>query len=157
MLFPDEIHLFKREEIAPSWGVGKNPQDRKFEIVNYQLIEKVCPNYKENVCLIHFKRPLICKAFPIQASPMMIMTDPDCTWVIESKKKNPGSIRPPPGTFPKNSEEVKAWRKICQKVILIYQKIGKVGYHWNYNLDTSKWVMLPSPKKKISLIKKLNQ
>lgn len=152
MLFPDEIHLFKREEISPAWGLGNNPQDKNFQIITYQLSNKICPNYKEKACLIHLKRPLVCKAFPIQATPMM-MTDPDCTWIIESKIKNPGSLGPPPGTFPRDSEEFKAWREIRQRATSIYEKIGKTGCQWDYNIEKSKWIMKPLPKKKISLSK----
>ena len=53
MLFPNETHLFKREDIAPNWGIGKTPQTKNFEVVTYQLIKTICPHYRENACLIH--------------------------------------------------------------------------------------------------------
>ena len=62
-LLPNEIKLFKKEDISPMWGIGKS---KPTVIRVAQLNTQDCPHIrKDDLCAIYEKRPVICRAHPL--------------------------------------------------------------------------------------------
>ena len=63
--FKEDINLFPKEYIKPSYGYGKRIRQLK-KIQAYQLDKNVCPHLdRRNFCNIYSTRPRACKAFPL--------------------------------------------------------------------------------------------
>jgi len=64
----EETKLFPEKFVSPSFGIGYGGKDRPKHILIYQLNVNECPHLSEgNLCKIHEKRPLSCRAFPLES------------------------------------------------------------------------------------------
>lgn len=90
-LFPWEKHLFPFEHIKPSLGLGIDPEYSSFKIFLYTYDEFRCCHLKENYCLIHTKRPLVCKSYPFrvkrQRDENIYIVAPECSAIQGWPKK----------------------------------------------------------------------
>lgn len=63
-LMPDERRLFPESKVKPAVGLGRDPKERSFEVIAYQLTEDTCPHLNGNLCEIYADRPSSCRQFP---------------------------------------------------------------------------------------------
>lgn len=70
-LLPDERKLFNKNVLKPALGKGKNPNNRNFKILAFQLTENICPHLKNSQCDIYNERPTSCRAYPVSYVPDM--------------------------------------------------------------------------------------
>lgn len=68
-----EVPLFEAQALAPQLAGGK-----KRRILTYQIATDGCPHLKGNDCSIYEKRPLVCRAYPVQDC---LVPDARCTFV----------------------------------------------------------------------------
>jgi len=67
LLTEEEKKLFDEKDVSPALGLGK--EGSPVQIASYQLNVAKCPHIDENNrCKIYDKRPLVCRAFPINAT-----------------------------------------------------------------------------------------
>lgn len=145
MLLPEECHLFSKEHVIPSWGVGKHPKKDDFQMITYQMTENVCPQYKESKCQIYQNRPIKCRSYPLEAivnhklKRIVWMISPDCSWSQEMKKRYP--LSPPQNSIPKNSIEYRTSLVLSEFYRQIDLQIGKMR-SWQFDVVKRKWVRM---------------
>jgi Fe-S-cluster containining protein len=131
-LFPDEAELFKKQNIAPAIGSGKDPKDPDFRIIAFQLTINDCPQLDRDLCKIYKKRPYSCRQFPFSLEPnieggVKLGIDMNCP----SAKQLVNSFQ----NF-KFSE-----RKYAEKLFRIKLMVNnRPDIHWLYDLKTCKWI-----------------
>jgi Fe-S-cluster containining protein len=131
-LLPDEVKLFKKQNIAPAIGQGKNPKDPDFQIISFQLTANDCPQLDRDLCKIYEKRPYSCRQFPFSLEPnieggIKLGVDMNCP-----------SARQLVDSF-QNFKFIE--RKYAEKLLQIKLMVsGSTDIHWLYDLKTSKWI-----------------
>lgn len=130
-LLPNEVSLFKKENITPALGRGKTPGHPDFQIEAYQLAEEVCPQLKGRFCTVYEDRPVSCKQFPFSLEPGypgpvlgVDLNCPSARALLETNKKF------------EFKELVEA-----EKLLLIKMRIQlNPDLYWFYDLKMRKWV-----------------
>jgi len=87
-LMPEETRLFSRHLIYPqfAYGVKGRSRPRPETVISYQIGVGECPhlNKADNMCKIYEDRPLSCRAFPIEVTPIGIIIDRNCKYVRQA-------------------------------------------------------------------------
>jgi len=125
-----EIRLFQRKLISPHLAIGKN---KPRHIISYQLNVPVCPHLTEkNKCRIYNKRPLSCKAFPLETiTSTMSLKCPIVNSHMKEKERAPWEL---------STTEFDAAQSIRKYISSRYQKYGKASSKvWNFDLRTKSW------------------
>ena len=142
-LWPDEIHLFLKNTISPSYGIGKT-SDSVNGIYMYQLNIDDCPHLTTSKeCKIYDKRPLSCRVFPligIDLNLAFLAKNRDCNFINQTERKL-GSL-----DFiftPKFFSAPDCWKALNRNLRKIFNKqidARLMGLHiFSYNLKTQKW------------------
>lgn len=131
-LLPNELGLFPAETVVPLYGAGLKGKSRpRPEVIYaYQILQNVCPHLtEENLCDVYDRRPLACRAFPLEIA----LLNTQCTWVNQHFKENNSTPRSQLdlGDIPKYHD-------------MLFKHIGSYAkryfYMWAWNLKTRKWV-----------------
>jgi len=81
-LFPWEVHLFPREMVEPSLGLGEKPGCEGFKVFLYLYRGPGCIHFQGERCAIHDQRPLVCRSYPFRArkagGKTVFVTSPEC-------------------------------------------------------------------------------
>jgi Fe-S-cluster containining protein len=68
-LIPEEAEWFPKDLVVPQYGVGIRGKSRPRPdvVISFQLDAMVCPwfDHQARDCTIRYKRPLVCRAYPI--------------------------------------------------------------------------------------------
>jgi Fe-S-cluster containining protein len=141
----DETKLFPEEYVSPSYGMGYGGKDRPKHVILYQLNVSECPYlFEGNLCKIHDKRPLSCRAFPLEsAGPFgTIVTKPAYCRFVEDYIRKQGPLN----TQFKTPEEFIApeeWAAISKINEQVREKFIEhrrdAELFWSFNLKTKKW------------------
>ena len=137
-LFPAECKLFPSGDIAPLYGYGVKGRSRPRPAVIgfYQYTRNICEHLTpDNKCSIYEKRPLACRAFPVEWTPEGIHLDRTCRFIREHLEEGETFIAVPAKLFP--ADVLIAETKITN-AILAYARAYEVG--WTYDLRTKRWV-----------------
>ncbi|MDH5690217.1 MAG: YkgJ family cysteine cluster protein [Candidatus Bathyarchaeota archaeon] len=140
MLFRDEIKLFPEELVQPCLGIGKRPDHSSFRILTYQLTSNICPHLKNKNCLIHEKRPSMCRGYPLrfrepEPDKYYFEMAPECT-ALEKIKREYGDTtqisfdpeKEPQAFLSRREESTLFWKLPSGK----YKR-------WVFNLKTKQW------------------
>ena len=135
-LLPNERKLFLSYQIRPLYGAGLKGKSRpRPEVIYaYQIVQNRCPHLTEqNLCAIYEKRPIACRAFPLQSFPLGLMMDRRCTWVKQRFQEGESTPREKLdlGDMPKYHDRL---TKCIKKYVKEYPFI------WLWDLKTRKWV-----------------
>ena len=127
-----EIRLFQRKLISPHFAIGKN---KPRHIISYQLNVTVCPHLTEkNKCRIYDKRPLTCKAFPLEVISAELTLSLKCP-IVNSHMKD--KVRAPWKLLTTEIDAVQRSRKYISNRC---QKYGKASSKlWDFDLRTKSW------------------
>jgi len=124
LLFPGEVSLFPAgaDYIKPYWGRGKAPKIRP---VSYQVDTERCPLLSpDNLCTVYERRPLTCRAYPINLLEMIqdggYKSQTPCNIVHGFMGSLPADI-------------VEAHQTISDRMM-------NSGFTWIWDLETSQWV-----------------
>jgi Fe-S-cluster containining protein len=89
-LTKNEVKLFPRDIVSPSFGRGKNASNI-YAITRWQINVNVCPFLMQNnECKIYEKRPLTCRRFPLMSLDIMrtrIAYAKGCSFVDKIEKE----------------------------------------------------------------------
>ena len=138
-LFPSERILFPEDIIKPQVGIGRNPSDKKFKIIAYQMFENTCPLLINNKCTIYEKRPIACRAFPLY--PFIIVgrgvitkVDPYCTALEKMGIVKPDeSVVFNPSSLSNETFYVNELSKISSQILRKFKRA------WVYESISDKW------------------
>lgn len=127
-----EIRLFQRKLISPHFAIGKNQPKH---IISYQLNIPVCPHLTEkNKCRIYDKRPLTCKAFPLEVITAELTMSLKCPIVNSYMKEK---VR---ASWELSTTEIDAVQRSRKYISNRFQKYGKASSKlWNFDLRTKSW------------------
>lgn len=131
-LLPSERKLFPEESIVPLYGAGLKGRSRPRPEVTfaYQILENACPHLTDaNLCKIYPKRPIACRAFPVNAENFL---DSRCTWVNQNFSDYNIVSR-----SLLDLSEMEKYRTMIMNHISSYVRYL---YMWAYDLKTKKWV-----------------
>lgn len=127
--------MFEREKLAPGIGLGKNPDDKEFRLISYQLIDDKCPQLEGNLCRIYAKRPASCRQFPFsyeidsKTGLTLLGIDLNCP-AIERIIENTSRI-----FFNE--------RKSADKILEIKRIVAnKANVVWLYDLKEMTWIIM---------------
>jgi len=128
-----ETRLFPSELISPYFAIGTKQSKH---IISYQLNVDVCPHLTgENECRIYEKRPLTCKAFPLEITLFKSTASVKCP-IIGSQMKE-GEFR----EIEFSSTELEASTKLNRYLWNRFQKYGKANSKfWKFDLRTKTWI-----------------
>lgn len=139
-LLPEETKLFPKDKIFPLYGFGikGRSRPRPIEIGMYQYAEMTCIHLtQDNLCKIYDKRPLICRAFPLEVSPFGGCAHRECT-AIKGMLREWEFVRVEE-LF--DDPEIQANIAINERLLQMARKyFPKVL--WAFDLKTKKWKRL---------------
>jgi len=131
-LLPNERGLFPAETVIPLYGAGLKGKSRpRPEVIfAYQILQSICPHLtEENLCDVYDRRPIACRAFPLQ----IIMLDRRCTWVKERFQEGEST--------PRSNIDLGNMQKYHD---MLFNYIGSYAkeylYMWAWDLSSQKWV-----------------
>jgi Fe-S-cluster containining protein len=141
-LLPGEVELFRKGDVRPAYGVGRNPKDPSFEVIAYQMRRSSCPHRGLGGCFMHAYRPAICRSYPfvpvISQGLCVVKTfDMTCT-ALEALAEKYGA-----GLIPVDAASVEMENTYYPVIAAITERLLKnVDESWFYNLKTGRWVPL---------------
>jgi Fe-S-cluster containining protein len=138
-LLPEEIDLFRKDQVRPGYGVGKSPRDLDFKIIAYQMRLNSCPHRRLGGCSMHAYRPAICRSYPfvpvIEQDNRVVKTfDMTCTTLKDHIKDYPNNA------VPVMASSLDVENEYYQQVAAITERLLKdLDEAWFYNLKTEQW------------------
>jgi len=128
-----ETHLFPSKLIFPQISVGVNKPEKT---IAYQLNVYACPHINDkNECMIYDKRPLVCKSFPLEITPIEVIMHRECPVIAVLVKE--GEAR----RIGWSAVEIKANQKIRMYMSNRYERYFKVGLKaWTFDLRSKEWI-----------------
>ena len=141
----EETKLFPEKFVSPSYGIGYGGKDRPKHIIIYQLNVSECPHLSEgNLCKIHEKRPLSCRAFPLESvGPLGTIVEPTYCHFMEDYIRKHGSLNTQFMT-PEEFIAPEEWDTIPKIVEQVQEKLREhnrrdADLFWSFSLKTKKW------------------
>ena len=138
-LLPEEIDLFRKDQVRPGYGVGKSPRDLDFKIIAYQMRLNSCPHRRLGGCSMHAYRPAICRSYPfvpvIEQDNRVVKTfDMTCTTLKDHIKDYPNNA------VPVMASSLDVENEYYPQVAAITERLLKdLDEAWFYNLKTEQW------------------
>jgi len=144
LLLPEEIPLFPDHLIKPCQAKGTHPNDKKkFYLLTLQYTENVCIHLKDNKCMIYNKRPLVCRAFPLQLIDKEegFVFSPECPEYLKLKNQfgNRFALNMP-------EEHRQAILYLAEKQREFYTVDSLEMRPWVFNLKTNSWELFRRKK-----------
>jgi len=139
-LFPDERHVFPEELVKPGLGIGSSPDDEDFEIISYQMTEKVCPHLEDGRCGIWPRRAVMCRSYPFvpvitQGGYVIRECSFDCTALARlAGIQQATKLRFDPESVREELENVEKASEITRRAM------ENVDEAWFYDLKTDDWL-----------------
>ena len=133
-LLPQETKFFPKEHVYPLYGAGLKgrTRPRPERVYVYQFALKVCPHLNQNsLCNIYEKRPLACKAFPLESTPLGAFGHRECRFLKTHLKE--GEM----ADLWANPELFTANKMLWLYIRSVHEKFGPP--FWNFDLSTKKW------------------
>ena len=132
-LLPKERQLFSESTVAPGLGFGKDPDDKTFRVVTYQLKLDDCPKLEDNLCMIYDNRPASCRQFPFsydinsETGDTLLGVDLNCPAVLD--------------LIEKSSQLYFEERSSAERILEIKRLLAnKTKIAWLYDLEKMNWM-----------------
>jgi Fe-S-cluster containining protein len=136
-LLPSETKLFPEELIRPLYGSGikGRSRPRPADIWAYQINTNTCPYIQsDNSCAIYSKRPMICRAFPVEGIGIIILQR-HCKVIYNTVKEN------------EIIDKLEAPQEKEANAYLAHYTWQHVkGLVWYFDLTNEKWKNFPADK-----------